>query len=93
MSTQGQEPEVKQLLREWISQHTQRAVLGGLRDDTPILEQRVITSLQVMELILFVEKTTGHSVNVSQLKPCSFRSIDNIYTTFFTGSRHEQLPA
>ena len=93
MSTPDQEQKFKQLLREWIGQRTQRLILGGLRDDTPILEQRVITSLQVMELILFVEKTTGHSVNVAQLKPCSFRSIDNIYTTFFTGSRHEQLPA
>ena len=93
MSTPDQEQKFKQLLREWIGQRTQRLILGGLRDDTPILEQRVITSLQVMELILFVEKTSGRSVNVSQLKPCSFRSIDNIYTTFFTGSRHEQLPA
>lgn len=93
MTTPDEEQKVKELLREWIGQRTQRLILGGLRDDTLILEQRVITSLQVMELILFVERTSGRSVNVSQLKPCSFRSINNIYSTFFTENRHEQLPA
>jgi hypothetical protein len=91
MNTDQQGPNVKQLLREWIGERAHRPVKDGLRDDTPILEQRVITSLQVMELILFVEKTSGRPVNVSQLKPCSFRSIDNIYKTFFAGASHEQL--
>jgi hypothetical protein len=79
---------VRQMLREWIEQHAHRPANGGLRDDTPILEQRIITSLQVMELILLIQKTTARRVDVSQLKPCSFRSIDNIYTTFFAPHDH-----
>jgi hypothetical protein len=91
MNADQQEPSIKQMLREWIGERAHRPVNDGLRDDTPILEQRVITSLQVMELILFVEKASGHSVNISQLKPCSFRSIDHIYNSFFAGASHEQL--
>ncbi len=88
------ESEVKQILREWIGQHAHRSVNGGLRDDTPILEQRIITSLQVMELILFIQKTTGRRVDVSQLKPCSFRSIDNVYKTFFAeATTHDHAAA
>lgn len=81
MSTDGL--GVRQQLREWILQHAHRPAPGGLRDDTPILEQRVITSLQLMELILFIERLSGRSVVVTQLKPGSFRTIDSIYQTFF----------
>lgn len=77
------ESEVKRMLREWVGQHAHRPIDGELHDDTPILEQRIISSLQVMELILFIQKTAGRRIDVSQLKPCSFRSITSIYVTFF----------
>lgn len=79
----------KRLLREWIEQRASRSVNGGLQDDTPILEQRVISSLQVMELLLFIERIAGKPVNVGQLKPGSFRSVDSIYNTFFVSAVHE----
>ena len=88
MSVHPPESEARQLLRQWVTANARRPVNGDLRDDTPILEQRVITSLQVMELILFVEKTSGRPIDVTQLKPCSFRTIENIYQTFFTGASH-----
>jgi len=90
MNARLAEPEVKDLLRQWIARNARRPIEGELRDDTPILEQRVISSLQVMELILFVERTSGQSIKVAQLKPCAFRSIDNIYRTFFEDESHEQ---
>jgi acyl carrier protein len=80
------EVETRQRLRDWISANARRSVPGGLRDDTPILEQRVITSLQVMELILFVEKSGGRPVDITSLKPSSFRSIEDIHRTFFAGA-------
>ncbi|HEY8024226.1 MAG TPA: hypothetical protein VIF60_06655 [Burkholderiaceae bacterium] len=80
----------KQLLRDWIAKHAREGVNAGiLADDTPILEQRIISSLQVMELILFIEKTAGRPVNVTQLKAGSFRSIDTIHDTFFASALHE----
>jgi acyl carrier protein len=88
MNVDSPEAHVRQLLRDWVTSKARRPVNGDLRDDTPILEQRVITSLQVMELILFVEKTCGRAVDLAQLRPSSFRSIEDIYQTFFAGANH-----
>ena len=76
------ETEVKQMLREWVDKHAHRPVNGGLRDDTPILEQRIITSLQVMDLILFLEQLTGKPIEVEMLQPGAFRSIETLYQHF-----------
>ena len=78
--------DFKQLLRTWIEQHASRSISGGLQDDTPLLEQRVISSLQVMELLLFIEKTSGKPVQAAQLKPAVFRSINSIHNAFFAES-------
>lgn len=75
--------DYRQILRDWIVAHASREIRDGLRDDTPILEQRIISSLQVMELLLFVEKTAGKPVQATQLKPATFRSIETIYQAFF----------
>jgi len=93
MSSFPTELEVKHLLRQWIASNARRPVDGAIRDDTPILEQRVISSLQVMELILFVERTSGRPVNIAQLRPSAFRSIDDIYRTFFSEASDEQRAA
>ena len=74
---------IKQRLRDWIIQHASRPVTEGVRDDTLILEQRIITSLQLMELIMFIEQTAGRPLQVSTLQAGSFRSIDRIYQVFF----------
>lgn len=68
-------------LREWV-------IRGGrirgedLRDDTPLLERRVITSPQVMDLILLIEELTGRPVDIERLKPGLFRDIDAICRNF-----------
>jgi hypothetical protein len=79
----------RQLLLEWVTKHARQNVDGSLQYDTPILEQRIISSLQVMELILFIEKTTGKPVTAAQLSPKAFRSIETIHQTFFAGEGHE----
>lgn len=77
------EAEVKQTLRDWIIK-----AAGGkisqeqLQNDTPIIEERIITSLQIMDLILQLEKITGKPLDVEQLKPGVFRNIDSIYQNF-----------
>ena len=48
-------PEVKQALREWVALKSGKVRSEDLDDETPILEQRIITSLQVMDLILHIE--------------------------------------
>ena len=55
-------------VREWITQHA-KAPPAELRDDTPIIEQRIITSLQVLDLILYLEEMRGTPIDVEGLRP------------------------
>jgi acyl carrier protein len=68
--------DLRAALREWIVRTGGRA--GALRDDTPILEQRILTSLHVLELILFLERLTGRPIEVERLRPGAFRDVDSI---------------
>ena len=54
------ETEFKQALKEWVTSGKVRA--EELGDETPIIEQRIITSLQTLDLILFLEHLTGNAI-------------------------------
>ena len=69
-------------LRAWIVATSGRIRPEELRDDTPLLEQRIISSLHVAELILFVESLRGGPVDLSRLNGKSLRDIDSVCATF-----------
>ena len=75
----------REQLREWIVATSGRISRAGLRDDTALLELRVITSLQLMDLILFVEALAGRQIDVERLNPGSFRDVDAICRNFLEG--------
>jgi len=52
-------------------------------DSTPLISSRLITSLQVTELLLFIEEIRAEPLDIGLLKPGVFRDIDSIYATFF----------
>ena len=56
--------------------------LDTVNDDTPLLEERVITSFDVMDLMLHLEQVSGHSITATQLVPGSFRNIRTIARVF-----------
>ena len=72
----------REALRDWVVAVGKRICREELRDDTPLLENRIITSLQVMDLILYIETLTGRAVDVEHLKPGLFRDIDTISRHF-----------
>jgi acyl carrier protein len=76
------ETEVKLALRDWISRKG-KTKPEDLSDQTPIVEQRIISSVQLMELILFIEDLSGKSIDVQSLKKGMLRDIDTIYENFF----------
>jgi acyl carrier protein len=77
------ESEIRQQLRTWIINRAKDKP-DGLRDDMPILESGILTSLDVVELILFIEKLRGGAeVSVDNLEPSAFRDINSIYRSFF----------
>jgi acyl carrier protein len=77
------EEEIRHCLRNWVIKNSEKITYDELSDDLPIIEQRIITSLQTMDLILFIEKISGGSIEPEDLKPGVFRNIDTIYKNFF----------
>ena len=55
---------------------------ADLADDTPIIDQRIISSLQLMDLILMLERLSDSPIDVEMLKPGAFRDINTIYRNF-----------
>lgn len=77
----------RQALRDWIVKTSGKITAAALTDQTPILERRIITSVQVMDLILFIERLSGIPIDVEQLKPGAFRDIDTIMAGFLGEAR------
>lgn len=75
------EENVKTQLRGWIKAkcHTGEEVT----DDLNVIETRIISSLDIMELIIFIEQIKGEKFNLKNIKPGSFNSVNSIYTSFF----------
>ena len=76
------EAEVRQALRDWIVKASGKIAPGDFDDQTPILEKRIITSVKIMDLILFLENLTGNRPDVTKLKVGVFRNVDAIYRNF-----------
>jgi len=77
------ETEIRGMLRDWIIRNNGKIAPDALSDRTPIIEQRIVTSLQITDLLLFLEDLTGRPIDVERLKPGVFRDIDTIYENFF----------
>ncbi len=74
--------EVKTELRGWIVRKA-KILEEQLTDQTPFVEQRIISSLQLLELILFMEDLSGKSIDVKSLKKGMLRDVDTLYRNFF----------
>lgn len=77
------EAEIRAALRDWIVKASGKVTREELSDETPLIEERIITSLQVMDLILFLEKLSGQPIEVEQLQAGAFRNINALYRNFF----------
>ena len=72
---------------------------GQLQDDTSFLEEGIVDSTGVLELVMFVEETFGFTVEDEEIVPENFDSIQQLahYTRMKVGeagpSTGERLPA
>ena len=82
---------IKDALRQRIARLSGKVAASALADDTPIIERRIITSLQVMDLILELESLKGSPIDVERLKPGAFKDIASIYAAFW-GTNAETGP-
>ena len=73
MSVRPEDTDVRAMLRDWIMS------LGNgveFSDDDQLLTVGAITSMQLMDLITFIEDSWGLEVGVGNLFDGSFESID-----------------
>lgn len=76
-------PEAR--LRDWIELRT-----GPVDEDTLLLEERRLNSLQLVELVLFLEELTGKILRPEQLDPDAFRSIRAICRSFLNTAASQE---
>jgi hypothetical protein len=69
-------------VRAWVLARNPGLDPGDLRDDTPLLAGRLVTSLQVVDLLLLIESLRHAPVSAESLRPGAFRDIGTICRTF-----------
>ena len=74
----------RQAIRDWIIKKNGKISGEQLTDQTPIMEQRIITSVQILDLILFLESLSSKQIDVQNLKKGVFRDIDAIFKNFLS---------
>lgn len=77
------ETEIRSHLRDWILERAQAAPDRVLEDETPILDTGLLSSLDVVELILYVESLRGEEVDVDDIEPEILTNINTLYEGFF----------
>lgn len=81
-----QEQEIRSQLRQWILDHAKNPPKGGdLSDQTPLLETGLLSSLDIVELVLFIEELREEEVDTDDIEPEVFTSVDTLYEGFFAG--------
>jgi acyl carrier protein len=76
---------LRQALRQWVLEHAGTPTAEPVQNRTPLISSGLITSLQVLDLVLFIEELRCAPIDVTMLRPNAFRDIDSICATFFAG--------
>ncbi|NNL67907.1 MAG: acyl carrier protein [Myxococcales bacterium] len=76
------EAGIRSDLRAWIIRRSKSGI-DRLDDDTPILESGILSSLDVVELIVFIESLRGEEVDVDDIEPEALTNVGTLYETFF----------
>ena len=75
--------ETRRRLRDWIQERANGKIEGELTDETPLLESGILTSLDVTELIVYVEYLRGEEIDIERLEPGLLRNVSSMYAAFF----------
>ncbi len=80
-----QESEIRTKLRSWIVKHTKApaAKAAAFSDDTRILEEGILSSLDIVEFVLFIESLRGEDIDTDDIEPEVFTSVNTLYEAFF----------
>lgn len=70
-------------LRSWVLARNPQLDPAEFTDHTPLVSGRLVTSLQVVELLLFIEELRTAAVDPRSLVPGAFADVDTITRAFF----------
>ncbi len=84
------ERAVRRRLREWIAARSGRGTTFPLTDQTRILEVGLVSSLDTVEMVLFIEELRGEEVDPGEIEPEFFTSVDALWEGFFAGQGRER---
>jgi acyl carrier protein len=79
------EAEIRRQLRGWILERAGASEDRLASDDLPILEEGLLSSLDIVEFVLFIESLRGEEVDIEAIDPEVFTNIDTLYKAFFGG--------
>lgn len=79
----GGEPAIRARLRSWILAHAKVERPADLTDETPLLATGLLSSLDIVELVLFLEELRGAEIDTDEIEPDVFASVDAIWMAFF----------
>ena len=80
------ELEVRAKLRGWIAKHTKKPLTAEFDDETPVLELGILSSLDVVEFVLYIESLRGGEVDADNIEPEAFTNVNTLYSAFFASS-------
>ena len=78
-------PDVRTALLDWVRAHRRGASDAPLDADTLLLQERLLTSLHLPELLLYIEQLSGRPLDVASIRPGAFASVAAIERHFFQG--------
>lgn len=77
------EKEIRESLRSWILERSGASPDRLSSDKQPILDEGLLSSLDVVEFILFIESLRDEEVDIEAIEPEVFNSVDSLVETFF----------
>ena len=78
------EAEIKTKLREWILKRSKKPLRQDeLTDETPVVESGLLSSLDIVEFVLYMESLRGTEIDADDLEPAVFTNTNTMYATFF----------
>jgi hypothetical protein len=77
--------DARAALRSWVLERNPDLAPDALREDTPLVAARLLTSVQLLDLLLLIESLRGAPVDAGTLRPGDFRDLDTIHRRFLAG--------
>lgn len=72
---------IYETIKQWIKNENNSAY--DFDEDTEIFNARILDSIQMLSLVLFVEELIGKQIPDEKLMPEYFKTINIIYNEFF----------